>query len=173
MHCATDYNGLARQLEALLDTRDWLTNTAQTAAFVFDQVDALNWVGFYVHRRPETLVLGPFQGKPACNPIAFDQGVCGTAARARQTQRIEDVAALANHIVCDPVSRAELVVPLCRGDQVWGVLDIDSPQPGRFSVADQAGIEQLAGVFTAATDLHMQISADAQRQSWTPASVTT
>lgn len=148
-----DYAGLARQLEALLDTRDWLTNTAQTAAFIYATVSAINWVGFYLQRRPETLVLGPFQGKPACNPIAFGQGVCGTAASTRQTQRITDVAALANHITCDPLSRSELVVPLCVGNYVWGVLDIDSPQRGRFSAEDQAGIEQLATVFSAATDL--------------------
>src|SRR5699024_5990255 len=128
----TDYNGLARQLEALLDTGDWLTNAAQTAAFVFDQLDAINWVGFYLQRRPETLTLGPFQCKPACNPSMFGEGVCGTAASTRQTQRVMDVAALTNHIVCDPVSRSELVVPLCSSGELWGVLDIDSPTPGRF-----------------------------------------
>src|SRR5699024_7346465 len=147
------YTTLARQLRALLDTRDWLTNCAQTCAFIFDTVPNLNWVGFYLHRQPEMLVLGPFQGRPACNPIAFGQGVCGTAAATRETQRIDDVAALANHIVCDPLSRSELVVPICSADRLWGVLDIDSPLPARFAAADQTGIEQLVAVFREASRL--------------------
>lgn len=170
----TDYDTLARQLEALLDTRDWLTNAAQTAAFVFHSLEQVNWVGFYVQRQYDTLVLGPFQGKPACNPITFGQGVCGTAATTRETQRIADVAILDNHIVCDPTSRAELVVPLCIGNYLWGVLDIDSPQPQRFDDADVEGVERLAAVFTAASDLDGMIARDeSQRQAWAPASVTT
>lgn len=170
----SDYQAWARQLEALLDTRDWLTNAAQTAAFVFNALDDVNWVGFYLQRRCDTLVLGPFQGQPACNPITFGEGVCGTAASTRSTQCIDDVTALDNHIVCDPVSRAEIVVPICVGNYLWGVLDIDSPRPQRFTDVDRHGIEQLAAVFQAASDLDEASTREpAQRQSWTPASVTT
>lgn len=148
----TDYGVLARQLEALLDTRDWLTNAAQTCAFIMQQLPDLNWVGFYLQRRPDTLVLGPFQGLPACNPIPFSRGVCGAAARSRTTQRVEDVHAAADHIACDIASRSELVVPLVAGDALWGVLDIDSPRVARFSSDDQAGVECLCRVFLSATD---------------------
>ncbi|HET8791778.1 MAG TPA: GAF domain-containing protein [Modicisalibacter sp.] len=144
---------LARQLEALLDTRDWLTNAAQTCAFIMQEVNDLNWVGFYLQRQPETLVLGPFQGKPACNPIPFAKGVCGAAARSRQTQRVDDVYAIADHIACDAASRAELVVPIIVGDRLWGVLDIDSPRAARFSADDQAAIESLVRVFIDTSDL--------------------
>lgn len=160
----TDYAILCRQLTALLDTRDWLTNAAQTCAFVMDRIEGLNWVGFYVQRRPQTLVLGPFQGKPACTPIAFGDGVCGAAAATGVTQRVEDVLAHDNHIVCDPISRSELVVPIRVGDDIWGLLDLDSPHPGRFSAADQSGVEQLADVFARASSLYLQFE--------TPASVT-
>ena len=143
---------LERQLASLLDTRDWLTNAAQTVAFIQQQFADLNWVGFYLHRRENTLVLGPFQGLPACNPIPFDRGVCGAAARTRKTQRVADVQAFAGHIACDPASRSELVVPIVVEARLWGVLDIDSPIPERFSAADQAQIEALCGRFVAACD---------------------
>lgn len=148
-----NYALLARQLEALLDTRDTLTNSAQTCAFIMQEVPDLNWVGFYLQRQPETLVLGPFQGKPACNPIPFSKGVCGAAARTRQTQRIEDVHAVADHIACDAASRSELVVPIVIEGWLWGVLDLDSPCAGRFSAEDQRGIEALADVFVNLSDL--------------------
>ncbi|UYG06123.1 GAF domain-containing protein [Halomonas sp. M4R1S46] len=148
-----DYALLARQLDALLDDRDWLTNSAQTCAFLMQELPALNWVGFYLHREPEMLGLGPFQGKPACHPIPFSKGVCGAAARTRETQRIDDVHAIADHIACDSASNAELVVPVVVDDRLWGVLDLDSPQRGRFTPADQAGIERLVQVFVANTDL--------------------
>jgi len=151
--CMTDYGELQQQLRALLDTRDWLTNAAQTAAFLFMTLVGVNWAGFYLQRQPQVLVLGPFQGKPACNPIRFGEGVCGTAAATRVTQRVADVAEFANHIACDPASRSELVVPLCIGDRIWGVLDIDSPLPHRFTAADQTGIERLAEVFMRASEL--------------------
>ncbi|WP_275288380.1 GAF domain-containing protein [Halomonas elongata] len=147
----TDYALLARQLDALLDTPDWLTNSAQTCALLVQEVPDLNWAGFYLQRQPNLLHLGPFQGKPACHPIPFDKGVCGAAARTRQTQRIDDVHAVADHIACDSASQAELVVPVVVGDQLWGVLDLDSPEPGRFSADDQAGIEALIEVFIART----------------------
>ncbi|WP_416140277.1 GAF domain-containing protein [Halomonas sp. HK25] len=148
-----DYALLARQLAALLDTRDWLTNSAQTAAFLMQELPEVNWVGFYLQREPEVLGLGPFQGKPACHPIPFAKGVCGAAARTRSTQRIDDVHAVADHIACDAASRAELVVPILVDDRLWGVLDLDSPVAGRFSEQDQAGIEALVGVFMARTEL--------------------
>ncbi|MFQ3789711.1 GAF domain-containing protein [Halomonas sp. A29] len=148
-----DYPLLARQLDALLDDNDWLVNTAQTCAFIMQQVPDLNWAGFYLQRQPELLTLGPFQGKPACNPIPFTKGVCGAAARSRETQRIDDVHAVADHIACDAASNAELVVPILREEALWGVLDLDSPQPGRFGESDQAGIEALIRVFVTRTDL--------------------
>ncbi|WP_404377552.1 GAF domain-containing protein [Vreelandella aquamarina] len=149
----TDYTLLNRQLEALLDTRDWLTNSAQTCAFIQQALGELNWVGFYLQREPKLLCLGPFQGKPACHPIPFSKGVCGAAAREQATQRIDDVHAVADHIACDADSRSELVVPILLDGTVWGVLDIDSPQHARFSQEDQAGIEALVAMFVRQTDL--------------------
>jgi len=148
-----DYSLLNRQLAALLDTRDWLTNSAQTCAFIMQQVPDLNWVGFYLQRRPELLSLGPFQGKPACHPIPFAKGVCGAAARTRTTQRVDDVHTVADHIACDADSSAELVVPVVVADRLWGVLDLDSPRRGRFTDEDQAGIEALVATFIERTDL--------------------
>ncbi|WP_104203580.1 GAF domain-containing protein [Billgrantia saliphila] len=148
-----DYALLARQLEALLDEGDWLVNSAQTCAFVMQHVPELNWVGFYLQRQPERLTLGPFQGKPACNPIPFDKGVCGAAARTRTTQRIDDVHAVADHIACDAASNAELVIPVVRDSVLWGVLDLDSPRHARFSEEDQVGIERLVSVFVERTHL--------------------
>ncbi|SPJ34935.1 GAF domain-containing protein [Kushneria phyllosphaerae] len=149
----TDYAMLKRQLMALLDTRDWVTNTAQMAAFIFQQVPDLNWAGFYIQREERVLRLGPFQGQPACNPIGFEDGVCGAAARTAETQRVEDVHAFPGHIACDAASRSELVVPLSIGDRLWGVLDLDSPLPGRFGIEDQEGIEALCQVLIEQTDL--------------------
>ncbi|OLO10216.1 histidine kinase, partial [Chromohalobacter japonicus] len=120
----SDYDLLARQLETLLDTRDWLTNAAQTCAFLKHEVAALNWAGFYLQRQPGTLILGPFQGLPACNPIPFDKGVCGAAATTRRTQRVADVHAFPGHIACDAASRSELVVPIVHDGELWGVLDL-------------------------------------------------
>lgn len=149
----TDYAMLKRQLMALLDTRDWVTNTAQMAAFIFQQVPDLNWAGFYIQREERVLRLGPFQGQPACNPIGFEEGVCGAAARTGETQRVEDVHAFPGHIACDAASRSELVVPLSINDRLWGVLDLDSPLPGRFGIEDQEGIEALCQVLIEQTDL--------------------
>jgi len=152
-HSLPDYPLLARQLGALLDTRDWLTNSAQTCAFLMQEIPELNWAGFYLQREAQVLSLGPFQGKPACHPIPFDKGVCGAAARSRETQRVDDVHAVADHIACDADSRSELVVPIVVEDWLWGVLDLDSPTPGRFSDADREGIEGLVAVFMERTDL--------------------
>lgn len=144
---------LERQLVALLDTRDWLTNAAQTVAFIKQQFADLNWLGFYIQRQPEVLILGPFQGLPACNPIPFSHGVCGAAARTGETQRVDDVHAFDGHIACDIASRSELVVPIISDNRVWGVLDIDSPVVGRFSAEDQASVEALCRVFIKHSDL--------------------
>ena len=153
MQATTDYSLLNRQLEALLDTRDWLTNSAQTCAFIHQQLNDLNWVGFYLHRQPNVLGLGPFQGLPACHPIPFSKGVCGAAAREQKTQRVDDVHEVADHIACDANSRSELVVPIVISGRLWGVLDLDSPLHGRFSEQDQAGIEALVATFVHQTDL--------------------
>ena len=146
------YGLLAAQLEALLaDERDLIANAAQFAAFLFSEVDALNWAGFYFNR-DEELLLGPFQGRVACVRIPFGRGVCGTAAATRQTQRVEDVHAFAGHIACDSASSSELVVPLEKHGQLIGVLDLDSPRHARFSPEDQRGIEALVAIFLRLTD---------------------
>ena len=146
------YELLAAQLEALLtDERDFVANAAQFSAFLFHELADLNWAGFYLNKG-EQLVLGPFQGKVACVRIPFARGVCGAAASSLQTQRVEDVHAFAGHIACDSASNSELVVPLVKDGRLIGVLDLDSPSLGRFTEADQAGIEALAAIFLAASD---------------------
>lgn len=140
------------QLQALLSgERDFIANAAQFSAFVYHELEGLNWAGFYLVKDDE-LVLGPFQGKVACVRIAFGRGVCGAAASSRQTQRVEDVHAFAGHIACDSASNSELVVPLIKDGRLIGVLDLDSPRVGRFSEADQRGIEGLAEVLLGASD---------------------
>lgn len=142
-----DYALLNSQLRALLDDEtDALASSSNFVALLFNALDDVNWLGIYVLRGNE-LKLGPFQGKPACVRIELGAGVCGTAAATRQTQRVADVHDFAGHIVCDPDSRAEIVVPLVVNGQLLGVLDIDSPTPNRFSASDQAGIEQLCNSF--------------------------
>ena len=141
------YTLLQAQLESLLaDERDFIANAAQFSAFLYHQLDDLNWAGFYLNRNEE-LVLGPFQGQIACVRIPFGRGVCGAAAASRQTQRVEDVHAFAGHIACDSASNSELVVPLIKDGRLSGVLDLDSPSIGRFSEQDQLGIEALAAIF--------------------------
>ena len=141
------YTLLQAQLESLLaDERDFIANAAQFSAFLFHQLDDLNWAGFYLNRNEE-LVLGPFQGQIACVRIPFGRGVCGAAAASRQTQRVEDVHAFAGHIACDSASNSELVVPLIKDGRLIGVLDLDSPSIGRFSEQDQQGIEALTAIF--------------------------
>ena len=141
------YALLKAQLESLLaDERDFIANAAQFSAFLYHQLDDLNWAGFYLNRNEE-LVLGPFQGQIACVRIPFGRGVCGAAAATRETQRVEDVQAFAGHIACDSASNSELVVPLIKDGRLIGVLDLDSPSIGRFSAQDQQGIEALAAIF--------------------------
>ena len=137
----TDYSLLEQMLGALTDGEtDALANAANACALLYEHLDDINWVGFYVLRGDE-LVLGPFQGKTACVRIAIGKGVCGTAADTHETQRIDDVHAFPGHIACDVASRSEIVVPLLRDGELIGVLDIDSPSHARFSEADQAGLE--------------------------------
>ncbi|MFK7607206.1 MULTISPECIES: GAF domain-containing protein [unclassified Pseudomonas] len=146
------YTLLTAQLESLLaDERDFIANAAQFSAFLYHQIDDLNWAGFYLNRNEE-LVLGPFQGQIACVRIPFGRGVCGAAAASKQTQRVEDVHAFAGHIACDSASNSELVVPLIKDGRLIGVLDLDSPSIGRFSEQDQQGIEALAAIFLRLTD---------------------
>lgn len=146
------YNLLAAQLEALLaGERDFIANAAQFSAFLYSQVDDLNWAGFYLNRDGE-LVLGPFQGQVACVRIPFGRGVCGAAAASLQTQRVEDVHAFPGHIACDSASNSELVIPLVKDGRLIGVLDLDSPKLARFGVEDQAGLENLARIFLQASD---------------------
>ena len=144
-----DYTLLKSQLLALLaDEHDPLANTSNFVALLNNALDDINWLGVYV-LRGEELVLGPFQGLPACVRIPLGQGVCGTAAATLQTMRVENVHEFDGHIACDAASQSELVVPLLIDDQLVGVLDIDSPSIGRFSVADQIGIEEICKAFCA------------------------
>ena len=148
---AEAYRDLAQQLSALIgDERDAIANAANTAALLFDLLPDLNWAGFYLLKDGE-LVLGPFQGKPACIRIPIGRGVCGTAAATRTSQVVADVHAFPGHIACDAASRSELVVPLLRGDTLLGVLDLDSPVPGRFDDADRLGIEAVAALWVTAS----------------------
>ena len=140
------YEELAVQLDHLLaGERDVVANLANTAALAFHSLPNLNWAGFYL-LRAETLVLGPFQGKPACVRIAVGKGVCGTAVAHRRTVLVPDVHAFPGHIACDAASQSELVVPLIRNGTVLGVLDLDSPLLARFDARDQAGCEALMAV---------------------------
>jgi L-methionine (R)-S-oxide reductase len=146
------YRELVQQLEGLLHgERDAIANAANLSALLFDAMPRLNWAGFYLMRDGE-LVLGPFQGKPACVRIPIGRGVCGTAVARRESILVEDVHAFPGHIACDAASRSELVVPLIRDGEVIGVIDLDSPEPGRFDADDQAGIEAIVSLYLQASD---------------------
>lgn len=141
------YAQLAEQARALLHGEpDRIANAANLSALVYHALPNLNWVGFYFFDGKE-LVVGPFQGLPACVRIALDKGVCGAAATTRQTQRVADVHAFPGHIACDAASRSELVVPLLHEGQLVGVFDLDSPLLDRFDEADQTGLEAIARLF--------------------------
>jgi L-methionine (R)-S-oxide reductase len=145
-----DYERLAGELTGLLaGERDLVANAANMASLIFHALPDVNWAGFYFMNRGE-LVVGPFQGKPACVRIALGKGVCGTAAARRETVLVPDVHAFPGHIACDTASRSEIVVPLVRDGALLGVLDIDSPRLARFDEADQRGLERLAQIFTRA-----------------------
>jgi GAF domain-containing protein len=146
------YDAILTQLAGLLSSeRDPWANSANTAALLFALLPGLNWAGFYFLRGGQ-LVVGPFQGKPACVRIALGRGVCGTAAAGRRTLVVPDVHAFPDHIACDTASRSEVVVPLVSGTRLVGVVDLDSPHPGRFDEADAAGLERIATLLVAGCD---------------------
>jgi GAF domain-containing protein len=137
------YQDLARSLEALLEGEtDALANLANASGLLAESLERINWCGFYLWRKGE-LVLGPFQGKPACVRIPLGQGVCGTAAERRETIVVADVEAFPGHIACDPASRSEIVVPILESGELRGVLDIDAPEKNRFDGEDRAGLERF------------------------------
>jgi len=147
------YREICAQLGGLFaDERDGLANSANMAALLYEVLPELNWCGFYFLRESE-LVLGPFQGKVACVRIALGKGVCGSAANERRTIVVPDVHAFPGHIACDSASASEIVVPLVRGDELLGVLDLDSPVPGRFDQYDADGLEQAVQLLLAGSDL--------------------
>lgn len=145
------YQELRAQLASLLEgERDGIANAANTAALLYQSLPDVNWVGFYFLQGRE-LVLGPFQGKPACVRIPLGQGVCGTAAERRESVVVPDVDSFPGHIACDTASRSELVVPLIKDGALVGVLDLDSPSRGRFDDADRLGCESLAAIYLEAS----------------------
>jgi L-methionine (R)-S-oxide reductase len=147
------HEDVAEALAGLLHgERDPIANAANTSALLFHYLPDLNWAGFYFLREGGELVLGPFQGKPACVRIAAGRGVCGAAAQRGVSVLVEDVHAFPGHIACDAASRSELVVPLLREGKVLGVIDLDSPIPGRFTQADRLGVERIAALYLEASD---------------------
>lgn len=143
MHYATDYPLLKSQLEALTKNVPYeIANFANASALIWQALPDINWAGFYF-MHDGALVLGPFQGKPACIRIAVGRGVCGTAVAEDRTQLVPDVHQFPGHIACDCASNSEIVVPIHKGGKVYGVLDIDSPLFDRFSAEDQRGLESL------------------------------
>lgn len=147
-----DYDSLAKQLTSLLgEERDFIANSAQFSAFIYQALPELNWAGFYLFDGQE-LVLGPFQGKVACVRIALGRGVCGTAAQKREMIVVPDVHAFPGHIACDSASRAEIVIPVVTGSRLIGVFDIDSPVHDRFSHQDALGLQALLAIYVSSTD---------------------
>ena len=142
------YRDLASALQGLVTGEtDPIANMANASALIFETLPDVNWVGFYRNVGDE-LVLGPFQGRPACVRMTFDQGVCGAAAKTRQIQRVEDVHAFPGHIACDSASNSEIVLPLIRDGELIGVLDIDSPKKARFDAEDEAGVVKLGEILS-------------------------
>lgn len=147
---ATLYRDLASALEGLVAGEpDSIANMANASALIWETLPDINWVGFYRNIGGE-LVLGPFQGRPACIRMSFDEGVCGAAARSRQVQRVEDVHSFPGHVACDSASNSEIVVPLIRDGELLGVLDIDSPKKGRFTREDELGCVRLGEILAGA-----------------------
>ena len=144
----TMYRDLASALEGLVAGEpDAIANMANASALIYETLPDVNWVGFY-RNIGDQLVLGPFQGRPACIRMTFDEGVCGAAAKTRQVQRVEDVHSFPGHIACDSASNSEIVVPLIRDGEVIGVLDIDSPKTARFTEEDEAGVAKLGEILS-------------------------
>jgi GAF domain-containing protein len=147
------YQTLNEQLPLLLgDERDFVANAANTAALIFHTLPDLNWAGFYFFNGEE-LVVGPFQGKPACVRIEIGRGVCGAAAERRETLVVPDVHEFADHIACDSASNSEIVVPLVKNEQLIGVLDLDSPSFNRFDDQDRIELERAAQTFLELTEI--------------------
>lgn len=141
-----DYELLLQQTKALLDGEpDHIANLSNASALLNQLLENVNWVGFYIYKDNE-LVLGPFQGLPACIRIPYGKGVCGTAIETKETQVVADVNAFPGHIACDSASQSEIVVPLIVNNEVYGVLDIDSPSTNRFDETDKEYIEKFAGI---------------------------
>jgi L-methionine (R)-S-oxide reductase len=141
------YAHLAAQLRSLLEgERDFIANAANFSALLYHSLPDLNWAGFYLQKNGE-LVLGPFQGQPACVRIAMGKGVCGTAAEQRQTVLVDNVHEFPDHIACDSASNSEIVVPLIKHEQLVGVLDLDSPSLARFDDEDARGLNELVEIF--------------------------
>lgn len=141
------YRLLGQQMQGLVDGEtDMIANSANMSALIYQMMPDLNWAGVYF-LKGEQLVLGPFQGKPACVRIPIGRGVCGSAIERKSSILVEDVHAFPGHIACDAASRSELVVPIVRGDDTIGVIDLDSPRPSRFDIEDQIGIERLAALY--------------------------
>lgn len=147
------YEDLCHQARGLLEGEpDVIANAANFSALIYHSLPDLNWSGFYLYDGTE-LVVGPFQGKPACIRIALGRGVCGTAAQTRETQVVRDVHDFDGHIACDAASQSEIVVPLVRADgSLFGVWDVDSPSVARFDADDRAGMEALCTIFMASVD---------------------
>jgi GAF domain-containing protein len=147
------YRSLASQVAALLEgERDFLANMANVAALLFEELPDVNWAGFYL-LKGDDLVLGPFQGKPACTRIGPGKGVCGAAAVKRETVVVENVHEFPGHIACDARSQSEIVVPLINADRLLGVLDVDSEHLARFDEVDRAGLEEFARLLLVASDI--------------------
>src|SRR5215831_14782711 len=147
------YEALARELQSLVaGEQDLIANAANFSALLFHSLPDLNWAGFYFNRGG-TLVLGPFQGKPACIRIAIGKGVCGTAAARRETVIVANVHDFPGHIACDSASNSEIVVPLVYSDKLLGLLDLDSPSFARFSDADAQGLNRLVQIFLESRNL--------------------
>ncbi|NHZ91093.1 GAF domain-containing protein [Massilia sp. CCM 8733] len=155
-----DYPLLARQVSSILEgERDLTANASQFSALVYSAIADLNWAGFYLLRpgkkgAAQELLVGPFQGKVACARIALGRGVCGTSAQERRTIVVADVHSFDGHIACDSASNAEIVIPLIKDGQLYGVFDIDSPLLNRFSEEDRVGLEAMVQAFLDATDMH-------------------
>ena len=148
----TDYNALHAQLKALTEGIPYrVANLANASALLWEHLDTINWAGFYM-MEDDALVLGPFQGKTACIRIPVGKGVCGTAVAQQKTQLVYNVHEFSGHIACDCASNSEIVVPVWVKGEIWGVLDIDSPSIGRFSEADQQGLEGFVKVLEKALE---------------------
>jgi len=143
------YDRLEQQVRALFDGEsDFVANAGNFAALIYDELPDVNWAGFYLATPSGELVLGPFGGRPACTRIPRGRGVCGAAAAKRETLVVDDVDAFADHVVCDSASRSEIVVPILRDGELFGVFDVDSPLKARFTETDRIGLERLVGAFS-------------------------